>query len=174
MTTKEPLWSPSPQRIAEAQITAYRAWLKQHKGLHFDHYEALWQWSTEEFEAFWESIWEYGEVMSHRPYQRVVNQQEMPGVSWFEGATLNYAEHILAPGTQAESVNAPRSWLSQRLAPAWKCPGKACVSKQAHSANRDSMGNPYSIDWFVEFARARNSCYRASHGFQEGTDWEKM
>ena len=57
MTTKEPLWSPSPHRIAEAQITAYRAWLKQHKGLHFDHYEALWQWSTEEFEAFWESIW---------------------------------------------------------------------------------------------------------------------
>ena len=105
--TKEPLWRPSPQRIAEAQMTAYRAWLKQHKGLHFDHYEALWQWSTEEFEAFWESIWEYGEVISHRPYQRVVNQQEMPGVSWFEGATLNYAEHILAPGTQAESVNAP-------------------------------------------------------------------
>ena len=105
--TKEPLWSPSPQRIAEAQITTYRAWLKQHKGLHFDHYEALWQWSTEEFEAFWESIWEYGEVISHHPYQRVVNQQEMPGVSWFEGATLNFAENILAPGTQAESVNAP-------------------------------------------------------------------
>ena len=46
-------------------------------------------------------------MISHSPYQRVVNQQEMPGVSWFEGATLNYAELILAPGTQSESFNAP-------------------------------------------------------------------
>jgi len=46
----------------------------EHKGLHFDHYEALWQWSTEEFEAFWESIWEYAEMISHHHYQRVVNK----------------------------------------------------------------------------------------------------
>ena len=25
------------------------------------------------------------------------------------------------------------------------------------SVNRDAMGNPESIDWFVEFARGRNS-----------------
>jgi hypothetical protein len=78
MMTKEPLWSPSPQRIAEAQITAYRVWLKEHKGLHFDNYEALWQWSTEEFEAFWESIWEYGEVISHRPHWILAG----PTLSW--------------------------------------------------------------------------------------------
>ena len=52
---------------------------------------------------------------------------------------------------------------------------KILLGKSANtSANRDSMGNPESIDWFVEFARGRNSCYPAAHGFQEGTDWKKM
>ena len=31
--TKEPLWSPSPQRIAEDQITAYPDWHLYTKGM---------------------------------------------------------------------------------------------------------------------------------------------
>ncbi len=37
------LWRPSPQRIADAQVTAYRDWLRDSRGLSFDGYEALWQ-----------------------------------------------------------------------------------------------------------------------------------
>ena len=35
---------------------------------------------------------------------------------------------------------------------------KILLGKSANtSAHRDAMGNPESIDWFVEFARGRNS-----------------
>jgi acetoacetyl-CoA synthetase len=32
----------------------------------------------------------------------------------------------------------------------------------ARSVNRDSMGNPESIDWFVDFANARNTTEKST------------
>ncbi|MDQ3285035.1 MAG: acetoacetate--CoA ligase, partial [Actinomycetota bacterium] len=43
---------------------------------------------------FWASIWEYFNVKASKPYSRVLNSHEMPGYKWFEGAELNYAEHV--------------------------------------------------------------------------------
>jgi acetoacetyl-CoA synthetase len=36
-------------------------WLESEKGLRFDEYEDLWEWSVTELEDFWASIWEYCE-----------------------------------------------------------------------------------------------------------------
>jgi acetoacetyl-CoA synthetase len=54
----------------------------------------LWEWSVNELEEFWASIWEYFDVQASRPYERVLGSHEMPGTKWFEGAELNYAEHV--------------------------------------------------------------------------------
>jgi acetoacetyl-CoA synthetase len=72
----------------------YMQWLKRNKGLEFKNYPSLWKWSTEQMEDFWESIWEYFQVISPTPYQSVLEGEEMPGFQWFRGSTLNYAEHI--------------------------------------------------------------------------------
>src|SRR5207302_1160051 len=89
------LWVPSPARIGSAGITRYRRWLEQERGLRFDGYDALWRWSVQELEAFWASIWDFCGVISHRPYERVLERRVMPGARWFEGATVNYAEQSL-------------------------------------------------------------------------------
>jgi acetoacetyl-CoA synthetase len=47
-----------------------------------------------EIEDFWQSIWDYFEVRHSGAYERVLSGHEMPGARWFEGAELNYAEHI--------------------------------------------------------------------------------
>ncbi|HMN43046.1 MAG TPA: acetoacetate--CoA ligase [Povalibacter sp.] len=91
----EPLWRPDEARIARAGITRYRRWLKERHRLEFADYEALWRWSVTEIEAFWRSIWEFGEVISHAPYTQVLEARCMPGAKWFQGATLNHAEHAL-------------------------------------------------------------------------------
>lgn len=91
----DPLWRPSRERIERAGITKYLRWLQDRQGMKFADYEALWQWSVTDIEAFWGSIWEYGEVISHAPYERVLDQRRMPGAKWFEGSRLNYAEHAL-------------------------------------------------------------------------------
>lgn len=107
MNHPAPLWRPSPERIERAAITRYRRWLKNRKGLDFADYESLWQWSVTDIEAFWESIWQFSEVRSHSPYQRVLDRRVMPGAKWFEGATLNYAEHALARAERSDAATRP-------------------------------------------------------------------
>ena len=88
------VWTPSPERIASAAITRYREWLNETRGLGLEGYHDLWQWSVDELEAFWASIWEFFEVEASEPYERVLTTHEMPGAKWFPGARLSYAEHV--------------------------------------------------------------------------------
>lgn len=103
------LWAPSESRVREANLTAYMAWLKIRTGRDFADYDALYQWSVEHIEDFWQSIWDYYQVQSATPYEQVLTSHAMPGARWFAGATLNFAEHIFRargdnrPALRAES-----------------------------------------------------------------------
>jgi acetoacetyl-CoA synthetase len=88
------LWEPPAAMRDGSNIGAYMAWLAASRGLRFDSYDALWRWSVDELEAFWESLWQYFQIQSPTPYASVLSGREMPGARWFEGATLNYAEHV--------------------------------------------------------------------------------
>jgi acetoacetyl-CoA synthetase len=89
------LWAPSPERIADSNVTRYMAWLKDTRGLEFPGYPQLWQWSVTETEAFWQSVWDYNDILSQTRPTAVLGASGMPGAQWFPGATLNYAEHVL-------------------------------------------------------------------------------
>jgi acetoacetyl-CoA synthetase len=88
------VWTPSEERIASATMTRYREWLNETRSLQLEGYRDLWQWSVDELEAFWASIWEFFEVEASEPYERVLTTHEMPGAEWFPGARLSYAEHV--------------------------------------------------------------------------------
>ena len=90
------LWQPSAARREKSHVTAFVAWLKRERGRDFASYDALWQWSIEDLEAFWQAVWDYFKVRSSTPYRCVLERREMPGAVWFPGAQLNYAEHALA------------------------------------------------------------------------------
>ena len=94
MNTPPPLWRPSRAFVDGSNLKHYERWLAAERGLSFDDYEALWRWSTDHVADFWESLWHYFDVRAHTPYEAVLAGAEMPDVRWFEGATLNYAEHI--------------------------------------------------------------------------------
>jgi acetoacetyl-CoA synthetase len=88
------VWTPSEERIASATITRYREWLNDTRGLELEDYPGLWEWSVDELEDFWASIWDFFEVEASEPYERVLGRREMPGAEWFPGARLSYAAHI--------------------------------------------------------------------------------
>jgi acetoacetyl-CoA synthetase len=88
----ELLREPAPDGTA---IGDYLTWLARTRGLVFAGYRDLHRWSIVDLEGFWSSIWDYFDVRSHTPYDRVLGRREMPGAEWFPGATLNYAEHAL-------------------------------------------------------------------------------
>ncbi len=92
----QPLWQPSPERIERATLTRYERWLREQRGIDLGDggYASLWQWSVDDLEGFWSSIWDFFDVEAETPYERVIGDRDMPGASWFPGARLNYAQHI--------------------------------------------------------------------------------
>ncbi|GGK85875.1 acetoacetate--CoA ligase [Mangrovihabitans endophyticus] len=89
------LWSP-PANVREvSRIGDYMRWLREHHGLDFADYAALYRWSVADIPAFWRSIWDYFAVEAHAEPTAVLGEASMPGATWFPGARLNYAEHVL-------------------------------------------------------------------------------
>ncbi|GAB3670947.1 acetoacetate--CoA ligase [Salinisphaera aquimarina] len=91
----EPLnivWQPDQARIERSRMYDYMQWLAEREGRRFDDFATLWQWSVDNLEAFWASIWDYFDVPHSAGYARVLDRHTMPGARWFEGARLNLAQ----------------------------------------------------------------------------------
>ena len=97
MTVREGdlLWSPSEAFASASNMRHFITWLRDERSLSFSTYDELWRWSVANIEEFWAAIWAFYRIRSSAPYARVLNSRSMPGARWFEGARLNFAEHIL-------------------------------------------------------------------------------
>ena len=63
-----------------------------------DDYAALYRWSVQSPAEFWDAVWRFCNIQSCSAYSSVVRDSDrMPGARWFEGATLNFAQNLLAP-----------------------------------------------------------------------------
>jgi acetoacetyl-CoA synthetase len=91
----ELLWTPSAEQVARTNLTAFTAWLARERGLGFADYHALWRWSVDDQDGFWQAIWDYFGVESSAPPTAVLGKRTMPGAEWFPGARLNFAQHAL-------------------------------------------------------------------------------
>lgn len=89
------LWQPTPEQIQHTRLAHYLEWLRHERGRNFVDYHGLWQWSVNDLEGFWQSIWDHFQVQASSPYHAVLGDRTMPGAQWFPGARLNLAEHIL-------------------------------------------------------------------------------
>lgn len=89
----ECLWKPDQARIKQSRMWHFMQWLKDEKGLSFDHYDALWRWSVDELETFWGCFWEYFRIPHSQPWSQVLDSHKMPGATWFAGARLNMIEY---------------------------------------------------------------------------------
>lgn len=93
---QQPLWTPSPERIAVSRMDAFRRFVNQRHGLQLAGYPALHTWSVEQRDAFWQAIADFFEIRFHSPAECVLREgPAMPDAQWFPGATLNFAEHLL-------------------------------------------------------------------------------
>ena len=116
----EMLWQPSPERIADANLTRFAALVRERHGLNAGDYAALHRWSIEDRAAFWTAIWEYGAVIGDRgDGPALVDGDRMPGAQWFPAARLNFAENLLrrrddAPGIVFRGEDRVRISLSFR------------------------------------------------------------
>ncbi|RMF20353.1 MAG: acetoacetate--CoA ligase, partial [Deltaproteobacteria bacterium] len=89
------LWSPSPERIARANLTRFIETVRRERGLEIGGYDDLYRWSITEIADFWESVLRFVDLRLSAPYHTVLSNPVMPGARWFEGARLNFAENLL-------------------------------------------------------------------------------
>ncbi|GAA3189539.1 acetoacetate--CoA ligase [Nonomuraea roseoviolacea] len=84
------LWEPTEEIVKRAKLTRYL----ESAGRAGQSYEEVWRWSVERPEEFWASIWDHFQVVGERGDGPVLSGT-MPGVEWFAGSSLNYAENAL-------------------------------------------------------------------------------
>jgi acetoacetyl-CoA synthetase len=95
-SAQTPLWEPSEDDRAAAEMTRFMRFAAQRSGRELTSYEELWRWSVAELEDFWAAVWEFCGVRASMGYERVLDERRMPGAKWFAGSQLNYAENMLS------------------------------------------------------------------------------
>jgi acetoacetyl-CoA synthetase len=97
------LWEP-PKGV-RSRAGDFLDWLERERGLRFDGYAQLWDWSTTDLPGFWRAVWDHFGVTAYDQPDATLPDRTMPGARWFPGATLNYAEHVLRmPGLADDDV----------------------------------------------------------------------
>ncbi|MBO0775400.1 MAG: acetoacetate--CoA ligase [Actinobacteria bacterium] len=92
----EVLWEAPAQQAERARVSDYRRWLAAQREVRLAAgYRPLWEWSVGEPAGFWDSLWDYFGVAGQRGDGPVLTGGPMPDVTWFPGATLNYALNAL-------------------------------------------------------------------------------
>lgn len=93
---KKPLWIPSEERKANANIVKFMKFVNERYGKAFSNYSELYQWSVDNISDFWASVWGFVDIKYSSKYDFVVDDPyKMPGTKWFGGAKLNFAENLL-------------------------------------------------------------------------------
>ncbi|HEX7965552.1 MAG TPA: acetoacetate--CoA ligase [Gammaproteobacteria bacterium] len=92
----QPLWTPSPERIRQANITRFLDHVRRECDPHVTSQAGLYRWSVEHPEKFWPQVWAFCGIKASRTWDRVLEHGDrMPGAQWFTGSRLNFAENLL-------------------------------------------------------------------------------
>jgi len=95
----------------------FREQVEQRTGQTFPDFETLHRWSVSEPAAFWQAVWDFDGISSPEPYRTVLGATTMPGATWFEGARVNYARHVLRHVEPAHAAGHPAIIAEEELGP---------------------------------------------------------
>ncbi|MGE5625702.1 MAG: acetoacetate--CoA ligase [Bacillota bacterium] len=92
----QPLWTPTPERRQQANMTRFLEYIQRECQPHVMSYPALYRWSVEHPEDFWPQVWAFCGIRASRTWDQVLaDGGKMPGAKWFTGTKLNFAENLL-------------------------------------------------------------------------------
>jgi len=103
------LWRPSSKIKEESNLNQFiKNFVDEFKNQSDVKYEELWKWSIEKPEKFWDSIWDYSNVLGEKGDILLQDKDKMPGARFFPNAKLNYTENVL------QGKNEPLAIISER------------------------------------------------------------
>lgn len=92
---KEPLWIPTKDRIDNSNLVLFISYVKTNYNFCGNTYSDLFNWSINNIEDFWESIWNYSSLIHSQSYNQVLVRKEIYNSQWFTGSKLNFAQNLL-------------------------------------------------------------------------------
>ena len=102
---EKPLWSPSLQHAAQAQVTRFMERVNESHGAGVRGYSDLWRWSIDNLETFWTDLWDFGGVIAETRGDRVLaDRDKMPGARFFPDARLNFAQNLLRTDGDGDAI----------------------------------------------------------------------
>jgi len=100
-----PLWTPSDERIARSNLTAFLEAVAVDWDADLPDFPALREWSLENTPQFWLSLRDHAAVEAETWQGPVIAEATgVPGLQWFPEARLNFARNLLRdrdPATEA-------------------------------------------------------------------------
>ena len=110
------LWQPSPERIRNANLTAFIAHVNANFGMRIKQYPDLYAWSVTEPGPFWSALIDFCGIKAETWGETVlVDADKMPGARFFPDARLNFAENLLRRRDDADALV---FWGEDKVAPA--------------------------------------------------------
>ena len=108
-SSDSPLWRPSEDRAGATLLSHFMGLAEERFGVPAGDYEALWRFSVDDREAFWDLVRKdarlRAETWGQTGNERVlVDGDKMPGARWYPDARLNYAENLLCRRDDAEAI----------------------------------------------------------------------
>jgi acetoacetyl-CoA synthetase len=98
----ELLWTPGRERVDGSRLADFMRSAGADRGAGFGSYDEVYRWSVDDLEGFWSAFARWAGVRWSSPPERALGSRAMPGVRWFPGGRLNYAEHLLFPATAVD------------------------------------------------------------------------
>ena len=92
---KKPLWIPTAERISNSNLKHFISYVKANSNFQCDSYSDLYNWSVNNIEEFWKSIWEYSGIIHSESYNEVLIRKEIYNSQWFTGSKLNFTQNLL-------------------------------------------------------------------------------
>jgi acetoacetyl-CoA synthetase len=115
-SASQPLWRPSPERVADSQLAAFRAEANRRHGLNLADFRELHAWSVAQIADFWDLVWDFCGIVGEKGERRLTDGDRMPGARFFPDAKLNFAENLLArPGNGDALIFRDEDNLASRM-----------------------------------------------------------
>ena len=65
---KQPLWTPSPERVERSNLTRFMRFAGERRGREFAGYDELYRWSVDDIPAFWGTLWDFFDIRCSRRF----------------------------------------------------------------------------------------------------------
>nr|WP_041835049.1 acetoacetate--CoA ligase [Acidothermus cellulolyticus] len=90
-----PLWTPTPERVAAAQLTAFRRRMQEAYGTSLPDTPALHEFSIRHIGEFWSQLWDFCSVVGEKGDVAFVDAPDMRDARFFPEARLNVVDTLL-------------------------------------------------------------------------------